>query len=103
MFELRYLPNVVTLKLESEKCIGCGMCVEVCPHAVFKMEQKKALIADRDACMECGACARNCIANALIVRAGVGCAAAVISGYTASEPSCGCSVEPASEQCPPAV
>lgn len=104
MFELRYLPNVVTLKLDADKCIGCGMCVEVCPHAVFEMNQKKALIADRDACMECGACARNCIANALTVRAGVGCAAAVITGSVGGgAPSCGCSVEPVSEECPPAV
>lgn len=105
MVELRYLSNVVTLKLDADKCIGCGMCLEVCPHAVFTMEQKKALIVDRDACMECGACARNCIADALSVRAGVGCAAAVISGYSIEgmAPACECSVKPASEECPPAA
>jgi ferredoxin len=36
-------------------------------------------VVDRDACLECGACARNCAAGALSVRAGVGCAYAIIS------------------------
>lgn len=38
--KLRYLKNATTLKLLSEKCIGCGRCIEVCPHAVFGMEEK---------------------------------------------------------------
>lgn len=79
MFGLRYLKNVTTLRLDSEKCTGCRMCTIVCPHQVFEMNSKKATISDRDACMECGACARNCSANAIFVNAGVGCAAAVIN------------------------
>jgi ferredoxin len=75
---LRYLSNVSTLKLDAAKCTGCGMCRIVCPHAVFAIQEKKARITDSDACMECGACSRNCPENALAVRAGVGCAAAVI-------------------------
>ncbi len=55
-----YLKDVVTLKLDQEKCTGCGMCLEVCPHAVFKMNTRHVEIQNRDACMECGACSRNC-------------------------------------------
>ena len=44
MTSLRYFPNVVTLKLDKAKCVGCGMCETVCPHAVFQMEQKLAKI-----------------------------------------------------------
>lgn len=95
MSELRYLPGVVTLTLESEKCNGCGMCARVCPHAVFRVEQGKAGIADRDACMECGACALNCPTEALAVKSGVGCAAAVILGLLkGGAPSCDCSAGP---------
>jgi len=80
MFGLRYLPGVTTLELHPDRCNGCGMCARVCPHAVFAMVEARARIADRDACMECGACARNCPEAALSVRAGVGCAAALIAG-----------------------
>jgi NAD-dependent dihydropyrimidine dehydrogenase PreA subunit len=88
---LRYLSDVVTLELDSEKCIGCGTCTEVCPHRVFTIGGKKARILDRDACMECGACAKNCPVDAIAVRAGVGCAAAVLAGaLREAEPRCGC-------------
>lgn len=80
MTRLRYLPNVVTLILDSEKCTGCGVCTEVCPHEVLVIEDHRARIADRDACMECGACALNCITEAISVRSGVGCATAVLNG-----------------------
>ncbi|MHC4480600.1 MAG: 4Fe-4S binding protein [Planctomycetota bacterium] len=47
-------------------------------------------MADRDACMECGACAMNCPADALSVESGVGCASGVILGaLRGSEPCCG--------------
>ncbi len=72
MKNLRYLSNVTTLSLDSEKCIGCGICKTVCPHAIFEMEDKKAVITDLDACMECGACELNCPSKALSVKPGVG-------------------------------
>jgi NAD-dependent dihydropyrimidine dehydrogenase PreA subunit len=79
MGQLIYLKDVVTLRLNQEKCIGCGMCLLVCPRAVLSMANGTAEIVNRDACMECGACARNCPAEAFSVRAGVGCAVAVIN------------------------
>ena len=87
----RYLKNVATLRLEAEKCIGCEKCMEVCPHRVLSAENGKAVIADIDSCMECGACALNCPAGAISVNAGVGCAAAIIMGwFTGKEPACNC-------------
>ncbi|MFP3155886.1 4Fe-4S binding protein [Lachnospiraceae bacterium ZAX-1] len=88
----KYLKNVATITLSAEKCIGCGKCGEVCPHGVFGFVDKKVRIAQKDLCMECGACALNCPANAIEVNAGVGCASAIIkSWFTGKEPSCDCS------------
>lgn len=91
MFGLRYLRNVVTLALSEQQCSGCGMCVSVCPHGVFRIENRKARIIDRDACMECGACARNCLSDALTVATGAGCAYAIMVGaIRGTEPTCDC-------------
>jgi NAD-dependent dihydropyrimidine dehydrogenase PreA subunit len=83
-----------TLELYPDKCIGCGVCVNVCPHAVFTMTERKAggpglglslnsarsvaTLARKEACMECGACQMNCPVEAVRVQSGVGCAAAMI-------------------------
>lgn len=88
---MRYLSNVSTLEYDQSKCTGCTMCTQVCPHGIFEMEGKKARVTDKDLCMECGACMRNCASGAITVRSGVGCAAALIKGMITGEASCGCS------------
>lgn len=37
----KYLRNVATLNLITEKCIGCKKCTEVCPHNVYIVSDKK--------------------------------------------------------------
>lgn len=92
MVGMPYLEGVVTLGLDEAKCNGCRMCVNVCPHGVFVMDQRRAKIVDRDSCMECGACARNCLMGAISVETGVGCAKALIkSAIFGTEPTCKCS------------
>jgi len=82
-----------TLEYNQELCIGCAMCVNVCPHAVFKMNDRLAEIIRAEACMECGACQKNCPTAAITVDAGVGCAMMMVksalSGQEQSECSCG--------------
>ena len=81
MKKFRYLPGVSTLQLDQEACIGCGMCEVVCPHRVFRQENRKARIRDFDGCIECGACATNCPAAAIRLTPGVGCAAYIINKW----------------------
>lgn len=90
MITLRYLPDVTTLTLDADACVGCGMCTQVCPHGVLMMEERKVLVADLDACMECGACTNNCPAEALRVTPGVGCAAYIIQSWIKGKNEAAC-------------
>ncbi len=90
MKQFRHLQNVATLDYDQEKCVGCGICVAVCPHRVFVLNNDKAEVQDREACMECGACALNCPTEAMTVTPGVGCAAYIIQTWLPknSAPQC---------------
>ena len=90
MRQLTYLKNVTTLSLDQSKCTGCKTCTTVCPHAVLAIEAKRAKIQNRDACMECGACMRNCKDGAIYVSTGVGCANAVINSALGIQGDCCC-------------
>lgn len=81
MESLRYLPGVTTLQLDENACVGCGVCIKVCPHGVFVLQDRKARLRDRDGCMECGACATNCAVGAISVTPGVGCASYIIQTW----------------------
>ncbi len=92
MNTMQYLKDVVTLQLNRDKCTGCMMCINVCPHEVFQFKDKKAFIQNKDLCMECGACAKNCPEGAISVKSGVGCAAGILNGLLrGTEASCDCS------------
>ena len=83
---MKYITKDITLNLNHELCIGCNLCVTVCPHRVFLMENSKAKIHNKEKCMECGACASNCPTNAIKLNAGVGCATAVLASSSKIKP-----------------
>ena len=79
-----------TLKFYPDLCVNCGLCVDVCPHAVFGQEDDGVQMVNAEACMECGACQLNCPSGAIAVQSGVGCAAAMIQAALTGKPeSCG--------------
>ena len=51
------------MKVDVEKCRGCGFCVEVCPLEVVSLRDKLAEIAS--GCVACQACVKVCPAGAI--------------------------------------
>jgi NAD-dependent dihydropyrimidine dehydrogenase PreA subunit len=53
------------MKINTDKCIGCGDCVRDCPVDAVKLVKKKAVINDQW-CTHCGVCMRVCESEAVI-------------------------------------
>ncbi len=49
--------------ISTEKCIGCGTCVDVCPFGAIYMKDGKAYIDEK--CTQCGACIDACPVQAI--------------------------------------
>ena len=90
MDRMAYFADAVTLELDSEKCVGCSVCLTVCPHSVFELNNGTVTVGNRDACMECGACALNCPEDAISVDPGVGCAAYIIQSWIKGKDAASC-------------
>ncbi len=54
----------VAPKVDKEKCIGCGICVKVCPANATCLVKKKAYI-HKERCIGCGECLIRCSAEAI--------------------------------------
>ena len=44
--------------IDKTKCIGCGVCLVICPLSAISLLKKKAVI-DQNICVECGVCKRS--------------------------------------------
>ena len=54
----------MAVKVDLEKCTGCGSCAEVCQVEAIKIENDKAKI-DENECVDCGTCIDECQSEAL--------------------------------------
>ncbi len=45
------------MRIDQEKCTGCGICIPYCPAKAITIVEKKAKV-DEEACFECGNCSR---------------------------------------------
>jgi nitroreductase/Pyruvate/2-oxoacid:ferredoxin oxidoreductase delta subunit len=62
------LDRNVTTVIDSEKCIGCGLCVKVCPSDTMSMQDGKAHVTG-DRSLQCGHCMAVCPVDAVRVDA----------------------------------
>lgn len=49
----------MTVKVDVEKCDGCGICVQSCPMDALRMKDDKPHLK-YDECWYCGACVEDC-------------------------------------------
>jgi len=56
----------VTAVVDTDKCIGCKLCVETCPSKAISVE--KTAMVDEASCKGCGTCAAACPVDAIDMR-----------------------------------
>lgn len=60
------MQNSVTTTIDPDSCIGCGLCVEVCPAKTISMQNGKAVVTGTYS-MGCGHCEAVCPVDAIRV------------------------------------
>jgi len=48
------------VKINRDKCDGCGNCIEVCPFGVLEIRNGEAIVVAPEKCKNCGACMYAC-------------------------------------------
>ncbi len=54
----------MAIQIDTEKCMGCGMCIRVCPFGALVMENFVAVALD--SCTLCGLCVDACAFGAIV-------------------------------------
>ena len=53
------------IRVDTDKCNGCGLCVRACPYGAIDLQDGVAVI--NELCNLCGACAQACVAGAIVL------------------------------------
>ena len=56
----------VTIRIDYDKCVGHGECVDACPSSVYELKDGKAVPVNIGECIQCCTCVQSCPENAII-------------------------------------
>ena len=53
--------------IDTDECIGCGLCAEACPQEVIAIDYGRgvATVSSEDDCIACGDCMEECPMGAI--------------------------------------
>ncbi len=54
-----------TIKIDYDKCVGDGECVDICPAEVYVLVDEKSVATNPDECTECCSCVEVCPEEAI--------------------------------------
>lgn len=55
----------MSIRINKEKCIGCGKCTQVCPGSLICIKEKKAHMKYPKDCWGCVSCVKECPVGAI--------------------------------------
>ena len=55
------------IEVDTEKCTGCGECVDICPDEVYELKDEKSVPVNAEECSGCESCIEVCEQDAITV------------------------------------
>ena len=56
-----------TVTVDTDKCIGCGECIDICPVNVYELTDGKCEIIAAEDCLGCESCTGVCEHDAITI------------------------------------
>ena len=61
------LTSAYKITFDSDKCVGCGQCVDICPVSVWEMHDGKSDPVNAEECLGCESCTGVCEHDAIVI------------------------------------
>lgn len=59
---------VFSIEVDADKCTQCGICVEICPLDLIRLDEEGFPYLKYDECWYCNACVYECPEEAIVLK-----------------------------------